>query len=135
VANFFKTRRQSIAETLNELQKRTELLEGKNRLLTDKLGELDKERQNILLQYQSDGEKERERIISEAQKTAKIIVERAEQTIEQEVKAAKRRLTVETGELSIKLARELLVKSVDEEDRNRLIHEFIGQVVKLPARN
>ena len=55
--------------------------------------------------------------------------------MEQEIKGARRLLTIETGELAMTLAKELLAQTVTGDDRVRLAHAFVEQVVKLPAKN
>ncbi|MDR0355519.1 MAG: ATP synthase F0 subunit B [Deltaproteobacteria bacterium] len=135
VANYFSGRRDKIARTLEYLETQSKNLEEQNQVMRRKLGELSEERKSILAQYEREGAKERDRVISEAHKTAELIVQRAEAAMEAEIKAARRTLTLEMGQLSRELARQKLVEEVTEEDRSRLTADFVSQIIKLPARN
>jgi F-type H+-transporting ATPase subunit b len=131
----FRGRRENIARTKEYLETQARNLEEQTKVMTRKLAELDQEREAVLAQCARDGAKERDRILAEAAKTAELIIARAEAAMEQEIRTARRTLTVEAGRLAASLAEELLIKNVTEDDRIRLTHEFIEQVVKLPARN
>ncbi|MDR2443704.1 MAG: ATP synthase F0 subunit B [Deltaproteobacteria bacterium] len=135
VAAYFGGRREKIARTMEYLEIQARNYEEQAKVMRRRLDELSLERESLIKQYERDGTKERDRIIEEAKTAAALIVERTEVAMQQEIKAARRLLTVEASELAVRLASDLLTKSIDEEDRTRLAHEFIEQVVKLPAKN
>ncbi|MDR1658178.1 MAG: ATP synthase F0 subunit B [Deltaproteobacteria bacterium] len=135
VAAFFGGRRLDIARKVEYLETQAKNYEEQAKVMHRKLDELSLERDRLLKQYEVDGARDRDRIIEEAKKTAEQIIQRTELAMQQEIKAARRILTIEAGELAVQLAGDILARSVVDEDRTRLAHEFIEQVVKLPAKN
>jgi F-type H+-transporting ATPase subunit b len=134
-ANFLGGRRQNIGRTVEYLETQARNYEEQAKVMRRKLDELDEDRARTLKRYEEDGAKERDRIIAEAVKAAALIVERAEAAMAQEVRAARRTLTTEASAMAMGLAGDLLARTVTGEDRARLAHEFVEQVVKLPAKN
>ncbi|MDR1395370.1 MAG: hypothetical protein LBK52_04280, partial [Deltaproteobacteria bacterium] len=110
-------------------------LEEQNAVLRKQLSEMTTERESVLAQYERDGARERDRIISEAQKTAGLIIAKTEQAMAQEAAQTRRTLAAETGRLVSRLAGEIVVKNIQPEAQSRLIHDFMEQVIRLPARN
>jgi F-type H+-transporting ATPase subunit b len=135
IANFFNGRRQGIARQIEYLETQARNYEEQAKVMRKQLDELASERLEMLRRYEADGAKERYRILNEAKKAADLIVQRAQVAMDQEVKAARRTLTMEAGQLAMSLAGDLLKKTVTDDDRVRLAHEFVEQVVKLPAKN
>jgi F-type H+-transporting ATPase subunit b len=135
VKNFFQSRKENISRTLEYLETQATNLEEQNQVLQKKLSQLSVERDTILAQYERDGAKERDRIIAEAHKTADQIIKKTEIAMEQELKIAKRRLANESGLLATKIAEELLVENITDEDKSRIMLEFVANVTKLPARH
>ncbi|MDR2351763.1 MAG: ATP synthase F0 subunit B [Deltaproteobacteria bacterium] len=134
VKNFFKGRKEDIARTLEYLETQAKNLEEQNRVTQRKLSELEGERERVIAQFERDGARERDRIIAEAQKTAEAIIHKTEIAMEQELNLARRKLINETGVLAAKIAEELLIKNITDEDKFRLTHEFVSEVTKLPVR-
>jgi F-type H+-transporting ATPase subunit b len=135
VAGFFNGRKENISRSLKYLETQAKNLEEQNQVLHRQISELAGERKNILAQYEKDGAKERDRIISEAEKTAQSIILKTEVAMEQEIKKARRLLAQEVGSLATSLAEGILIKNINDEDRIHLLHDFMEQVTRLPARN
>jgi F-type H+-transporting ATPase subunit b len=134
VKNFLAGRRDKIARTLEYLETQSRNLDEQTRAMRKQLDELSQERLGILSQYERDGAKERDRIIAEAHKTAQVIIQRAEAAMDLEVKTARQKLTTEIGRLAKDLAEKEIVEKITDDDRSRLVLEFVEKVVKLPAR-
>ncbi|MDR2349142.1 MAG: ATP synthase F0 subunit B [Deltaproteobacteria bacterium] len=135
VKSFFAGRRENIARTLEYLETQAANLEEQNLVLQKKLTQLSVERESVLAQYERDGARERDRIIAEAHAAAELLVKKTEIAMEQELKLAKRRLANETGRLAAKIAEDLLKANVTDEDKSRLMLDFVANVTKLPMRH
>jgi F-type H+-transporting ATPase subunit b len=135
VSAFLGGRRDGIARQVEYLETQARNYEEQAKVMRRKIYELTADREEALKRYEAEGAKERERIVAEATKAAELIVQRTATAMEQEIKAARRILTVEAGRLAMDLARDLLAKSVTSEDQARLAHEFVEQVVKLPFKD
>jgi F-type H+-transporting ATPase subunit b len=134
VKKFLFGRRENVARTLEYLETQSKNLGEQTAAMRKQLDQLSQERLGILSQCERDGAKERDRIIAEANKTAEIIIQRAEATMELEIKTARQKLTAEIGELAKNLAQKEIVENITDDDRGRLVLEFVDKVVKLPAR-
>ncbi|MDR2367640.1 MAG: ATP synthase F0 subunit B [Deltaproteobacteria bacterium] len=134
IKNFLSGRRDNVARTLEYLETQSRNLSEQTGALTRQLDQLGQERLGILSQYERDGAKERDRIIAEAHRTAELIIKRAESAMDLEIKTARQKLTAEIGELAKNLAQEEIVEKITDDDRSRLVLEFVDKVVKLPAR-
>jgi F-type H+-transporting ATPase subunit b len=134
-AKFLSGRREGIARTLEYLETQSRNLDEQTRVMGRQLDQLGQERLAILSQYERDGAKERDRIVSDAHKTAEVIIRRAEAAMELEIKTARQSLTAEVGRLAADLARRQLTERITDDDRGRLVLEFVDKVIKLPARN
>jgi F-type H+-transporting ATPase subunit b len=135
VASFLNGRREGIARQVEYLETQARNYEEQAKVMRRQLDELALEREETIKRYEAEGAKERDRIIEEAKKAAELIVQRTQAAMDQELKAVRRDLVVATGRTALAMARDMLAKTVTSEDRVRLTHEFVEQVVKLPAKN
>jgi F-type H+-transporting ATPase subunit b len=131
VKKFFRGRKESIGRTLEYLETQARNLEEQSQVMKRRISQLAQERVGILAQYERDGQKERDRIIAEANQTADVIVKKAQVAIEQELKLAKRQLARETGALAVKMAEEIVSKNITADDKNSLVHGFLDQLTRL----
>ncbi|MDR2404752.1 MAG: ATP synthase F0 subunit B [Deltaproteobacteria bacterium] len=134
VKNFFQAKTEGISRQLEYLETQATNLEEQNQTMKRRLSQLTQEREGILAQYERDGQKERDRIIAEAHQTADQIVKKAQVAMSQELSAAKRNLTKETGTLAVDMARDIIVQNITPEDKNALVHNFLEQLTKLNTR-
>lgn len=121
-----------------------ENLEGAERLLTDaqtrlqewqaKVDDLDAEVADIRRLTQAAAELERERIIADAEKIAERIRRDAASAVERETRRARVALREEASELAVELAAGLLENSVTDQDRDRLVDEFVERLESDRAR-
>lgn len=130
VKSFFSKRTESIANTLNELEAKKKEAEKTYEEYKQKLAQLDKETDRILQEYIEQGEREKARIIANAEKAAAEIRVATDLAIEQEIKSAKVDLQREIAELSVTAAEALLKEKIEDEDQNRLVNDFMTKVVE-----
>jgi F-type H+-transporting ATPase subunit b len=134
VKEFFRSRSETIARTMEYLETQARNLEEQNQVMKRKLSQLASEREGILAQFERDGAKERDRIIAEAKRTAEQIVQKAETAVAQEAVTARRELARQTGLMAVSIAGDLLAKNVQDEDKALLMKDFVSQITRLPAR-
>ena len=75
------------------------------------------------------GVTEKQKIIEDAEKTAKKMKEDAQARIEQEMKKATDQLKAQAVELSVQMAEEILKRSITQEDHKSMVKEYIDKVV------
>lgn len=126
---FFKGRRETIEQTLNDFEKKKAETEARFKELESKLSNLEGEREAIMADYLKEGEEEKAKIIQGAHEMAARIKAQAEATINQEIKSAKADLMREIAELSASMAEDLIKKNITEQDQQRLVEEYLEKVV------
>lgn len=131
VKDFFVKRKESIKQALEEAKKRKEEAEERYKEFSDKLALLEEKAEEIATELREEGEKEKERIISEAGETAKKIMEQAEVTASHEIKKAISGLREEAASLIVRLAEEAIKKEINKEDQERLIRDYIDRLGSL----
>lgn len=133
IAKFFRERRENIARNLEYLETQARNLEEQTEIMNKQIADIASERDAILAQYERLGQKEADRIISEAKATAEAIVQKTQAAMELEIKAARQALLREIVELSTRAATELVKSNINDEDQKRLTSEFMAQVEKLKS--
>jgi F-type H+-transporting ATPase subunit b len=93
-----------------------------------RMANLEKELVALRAEVQQAGEHERARLLEGAQEKAKRIQEETKFQLEQQVKEAELRLRAEVATTALKVADELLKRSVGPEDDRRLAQEFAAGV-------
>jgi F-type H+-transporting ATPase subunit b len=122
---------EEIKQRLEDLSKEKEEAETKYQDIEKRLRDFDGKKEEILEQFQNEGQAEKERIIAEAHERAKQIVAQAELTIQQEMQSAKERLRKEVMDLAAEKAQETIASEMTDEDQDRLVREFIERVGKI----
>jgi F-type H+-transporting ATPase subunit b len=130
VKSFFRKRTESIANTLNELEVKKAEAEKTYEEYKQKLSQLDKETDRILQEYIEQGEREKAKIIANAEKAAAEIRVATDRAIEQEIKSAKEGLQAEIAELSVTAAEALLKEKIGADDQQKLVDDFMEKVVE-----
>ena len=125
---FFRDRRDGIqgeVERAAQLRKEAEERHGR---LQRQLAELEGDLERIRRSARERAENEGDRILSDARASADRIREDARIAIEQELRRARKELRREAANLSVEIASGLLRDEITENDEERLLDEFIGEV-------
>ena len=130
IVNFFSSRRAQIQGLLAELEAKQKEAEERNAATKAKLAALEEETRKIIGEMVAEGEAERQRIVDAATKQAEYIKDQAQLAIQQEAKAARESLQREIADLSVAAAEELLRKSIQADDQDRLVRDFMTRVVE-----
>ena len=128
---FFSDRVDEIKKRMERLQQEKDEAESKYREVQRKLTDFESEKADILAEARKDGEAEKAKIISEAERRVAQMLEQVESTVKQEVEDAKGRLREEVAELAAEKAREIISRELGEDDQDRLVNEFIERVGKV----
>ena len=128
---FFSDRVEEIKKRMERLQQEKDEAESKYREVQQKLADFESEKADILAEARKDGETEKAKIISEAERRVAQMLEQVESTVKQEVEDAKGRLREEVAELAAEKAREIISKELGDDDQDRLVNEFIERVGKV----
>jgi F-type H+-transporting ATPase subunit b len=133
IKSFLAERRQKIAEGIAEAQR--ELASAEKRLgeCQARAARLDDELAEIRRMVRDQAVADRERILADARATAERIRRDAVVAAEQEVRHARESLRAETADLAVRLAGEILHTQVTEDDRARLVDDFVERVAEAPA--
>ena len=128
---YLKKRQESIKTALAEADKAKQEGEQKYQEYEERLANLDLEIKQLRQALIEEGEREKERIITEARQIGEKIKEQARLTAQQELKTAKRRVQDETASMTIELAEELLKKHLTPKDHERLVDDYIEHMKRL----
>jgi F-type H+-transporting ATPase subunit b len=122
-------RREGIQKELDELEQRKEAAKRELALFESRIAGMKEEREAIIRDAQKDAEREKQKIIDSAQKTAARIMEQAQITIQQEIQKSNQSLREEVADMSIRMAEEILRKNITDTDQKVLIGEYLAKVV------
>lgn len=125
---FFADRRDGIQGDVQEAAKLHKQAEERYAKWQRQLADLDAELEEIRRVSAQRAAAERERILADATAAGERIRNDAHTAVEQELRRAREELREEAADLAIQLAGGMLRDQVSEEDRTRLIDEFISKV-------
>ncbi|CAO0822705.1 F-type H+-transporting ATPase subunit b [Desulfarculales bacterium] len=119
---------EQIKGELAELEAKKAAVQAELSEVAKRLTDAQGERETIVAEFKSQGEREKTKILDAAQTLAARIKVQAQFTIEQETAAAKADLRREVSELSAALAEDLLKQKINAEDQTRLVDEYLAKV-------
>ena len=131
IKDFFSNRREEIKKSFEELNRTKESAEKRYQELDRKLKDFEAHKKEIIEQYQAEGEREKVKIIEEAEKKARQILEQAELTIQNDIQAAGDQLKKEALNNAARQAQIILEKELKESDQDHLVDEFINSIQKV----
>lgn len=129
IKDFFVGRRAEIKENIEKAAQRKAEAEKKFREYSEKLDKASLEIDNIYEMIKAQGVAEKQKIIEDAERTAKKMKEDAQARIEQETKKATDMLKAQAVQISVQMAEEILKKNITQEDHAKMVKEYIDKVV------
>ena len=126
---FFTGRRTEIKETLEKSVEKKAEAEKKFREYSEKLDKASSEIDGIFEMIKAQGVTEKQKIIEDAEKTAKKMKEDAQARIEQELKKASDQLKAQAVQASVQMAEEILKRNITPQDHETMIKEYMEKVV------
>lgn len=128
LSSALKSRSEGIKEELAELEKMREEARRDYALMEQRVKDAAGEREAILAEFRAQGEREKEKILGNAQGLAERIKQQAQFTIEQETSQARADLRREVAELSAQVAEDMLKQNISGDDQTRLVDEYLTKV-------
>ena len=130
IVTFLNSRREEIKGLLADLETRTGEVKAEHERVQAQVALLEEETKKIVDELISEGEAEKQKIIAAAKREAEYIQQQAQVAIEQEIQAARGKLKDEVADLSVEAAEAIIQKKIRAEDQQRLINEFMTNVVE-----
>ncbi|MEN8182578.1 MAG: F0F1 ATP synthase subunit B [Myxococcota bacterium] len=131
---YFAERRDGIRQSLESSTRLLEEAEARLAEWQGRLDRLDGEIEEIRTATHRLAEAERERILADARASAERVRQDAAAAVDQEVRRARAVLREEAADLSVDLAERMLRDQVRDEDRTRLLDEFVERVGRAPSQ-
>ena len=128
VRDFLKTRREIIVTTIAHAAAKKQAAEALVSDYKTKVTGLDKEIQTMQATLRGEGEREKARLVGEAEALAVKIKQDALFLADQEVKIARQQLRQEMANQAEAAARGLVERNISAADQNRLAQEFIENI-------
>lgn len=123
---FFESRAREIQSLLEKALKEKEEALARLKEVEDKMARLGDEVASIEQASKESAEADKRRVLEEAEAARVRIREEARAEMERRVLEAKRELRAFAADMAVKMARELLVQNLTDEDERRLQVEFLG---------
>lgn len=124
-------RQAQIEASLQDAHTAREAAEAKLREYSGKLDQATKEIDELHAAIVREGEQEKARIIAEAKKAAEKIAAQAAQSAEQEIVKARAELRAEAARLAVELATGKLTGTIQKQDHDRFVGEYLDKVVQI----
>jgi len=124
---FFSDRKKAIQEALDEALAARQEAEKKYEEVGRMLKKAKEEIEEIHFSFTSEGQRERDRIIKNAEREAEKIKKQAEHTAIQETKKARFALRAEAVDLAVSMAEKLLTKNIKQDDQKKITRDFIKE--------
>lgn len=128
VRSFLQSRREEVIQVIAQASAKKQQAEALVREYKTKVAGLDKEVQSILASWREDAEREKAKLLSEAQSLALKLKEDAQFLGEQEVKIARQQIRDEMANQAEAMAEELVRRHFTPADQSRLAAEFIQDI-------
>jgi F0F1-type ATP synthase membrane subunit b/b' len=128
--DFLRTRRKQIVGEMEEARRLKDDAERLKREIEAKAARLDQDRAELIAEVRAIAEADREKALREASEAAERMRRDAERTADSDLARAKEELRAEAARLAAELAAAEVRRRVTEDDRKRLLSEFLSGVGK-----
>jgi len=128
VRNFLQARREEILATLNEAAAKKQQAEAMVQDYQGRLARLVQEVQSIQAALRDEGEREKTKLIREAETLAAKIKEDARFLADQEFRTARQKIREEMASQAEASAREMVQRHLSPADQSRLVEDFIESI-------
>ncbi|HEY7220234.1 MAG TPA: hypothetical protein VH985_17755 [Candidatus Binatia bacterium] len=128
VRDFLRSRHDEVVAKVKQASAKKQAAEALVSEYEVKLSGLDKEVQAIQAELREEGERERTKLMSEAQAMAVKIKADASFLADQEVRSARQKVREEIAERAETTARQLIERNISNADQSRLADDFIQSI-------
>lgn len=129
IKNFFHKRKQTIKDTLDELEQRREKAKTELAEIETRIANLEAQRQAILAESRMQADRLKQGIVEDAKRQAEQIVRQAQRSAENEGRARLDEVRASVANEIIDAAAKALRGQLTEEDHDRLIADSLDKVV------
>ena len=126
--DFLAEKRVEIAENLETVQDRLSSAEAEYKEAMTNLEQMQEKIGEIEEYMRQDAERNRERILEEAQEKSRIIMAEAKERAESSIKNAYARVREELIDIAINTAQKKITESLSDEDETRLVDEYLSDL-------
>ncbi len=128
LVNALAGRKQTIADQFEDLNERKAEVEQNYQKCEEKLSKIDDQVNSILENAKAQAEAEKNRIITDAERSAEDIKRKATMAVQFELSAAKQLLQTEIAEQAAAMAESLIKENLQESDQNSIIEDYLDKV-------
>lgn len=126
--DYFRSRREEIASAVRGAGEGKREAEEKVQALRERISRLPAEAKRLQEELRTEGEREKARMLAEAEELAKKIKADAGFLAEQEVKIARRQIRSEIARFAQEAARKALQRHLSPADQKRLVEDFLTEL-------
>lgn len=128
LGNALRARRDGVRDELEQLESSREQAARAKAEAADLLARAEEESKRLLVEYRTQAEAERNRILQQAEQNIAHMYEQAKLTIEREMLAAQGHLKNELALAAVNAAEEMLRKQITPQDQTRLNQEYLTEL-------
>lgn len=128
VKNYLRSRREEIVTALGEADESKRRAEAMVQEYRARMARLEEEMKRLREELRADGEREKAKMLREAEETVAKIKVDTDFLAEQEIKLARQRLREEIARLAQAAAQKLIQSQLTPADQKRLVEEFLSGV-------
>jgi len=133
VKNFFQDRTEMFRQKIAEAEGASIEAERELKEVESRFEMLDEEIQRLQQTITGQGERRRDKIISDAEQTAEYMLEKAKIESDMMMREAKSRLRREVTNEAVRLAEESIKKEIGKKDQERLVDEYLQNLQQMPS--
>lgn len=128
VRDFFASRTAAIAKSMEESKEARDRALGALADMERKVRDVGAETDRLIEETRTRGERDRQSLVDEGKKVVQDIQAQVKQGIDIEVQKARTALAVEASLLSLELAEGRVKKTINDQDHERIVKEYIAKV-------
>jgi F-type H+-transporting ATPase subunit b len=131
IKDFISGQKTGIASTIQAMEEAKAAAEAERAAIEARTANLEKELEDIETYLAERAARQRETMVEEAQREARLIIERAEMLGERALREARSQLVNEMVELASQMAEETLRRVVNETDRAKFLDDFAKSLAEV----
>lgn len=126
MATFLEERKEGVAKDLADAAERLREAESFRAQADERLREVEREIEELRERAQREGEAEAQAILKQAEQEEARIMRRIDDELARRQAETRRLLAEETAQLTAQMARDLLERELNDDDRKRLLDQSLG---------
>lgn len=128
LVKFFSERKTQIEIDLEEARAERDRAELAVKEYERKIGEMERELDKVRAELRKAAEIESEKVVGNAERMAKAVMDAARLAADQEVRKARAALQSEAGKLAVEMAEALIREKIGDEDQKRIFRDYLAKV-------